>query len=139
MSYVSNCESILRKKARNCFASEQKKKKKKKKNDAQVRAMRDRGRRENTCHCPSVFTDAFDVLLAQKVVPQLRVLFRPPVIDLDEVVPAVVWRAERTPLETVWKQQAPESYRKLETETPLALSPRKLERVEIHAAEVDRV
>src|SRR6266702_1389600 len=60
-------------------------------------------KRENTRHCPCVFANAFNVLLTQKVIPQLRVLFRPPAVGLHGIVPAGVLRAERTALETVWE------------------------------------
>src|SRR6266702_2977365 len=95
MSYVSNFASILRKKTRNCVAFEPPP-------FPNQRYPRSR-KRENTRHCPCVFADAFNVLLTRKVIPQLRVLFRPPAVGLHGIVPTGVLRAERTALETVWE------------------------------------
>ena len=68
-------------------------------------------------------------------------LFRPPaaaIVHFHKVIVTVPRRTvpERTALETEGEQEAPEREGHLDGEAPLALRPRKIERVGVHAAEI---
>jgi hypothetical protein len=106
----------------------------------------------NTHHGPCILADALDVLLVQKIIPKLCVIFRPSTataatastIDPHrEVVTSTAvhgrrdrQRAKRATLETEREQEAPERKRQLDREAPLSLGPRKVKRVEVHTAEI---